>query len=98
MEDIVEFSNGSLDVNVSSLRQSNSNSNQAPLILKKSPAPTKCLDLYGLTMFERCLIFLNVCIIVILLPIVFSSIHGLDKVASDIKEIKDDNLQQIKGT
>ena len=93
MENIMEFSNGTH-------HESNSTSNQAAASLthpKMSLSPTKCISFYGLSMFERCFIFLNVCIIVILLPIVFSSIHRLNNIASEINGIKDDNLQQIKG-
>lgn len=94
MENIMEFSNGTH-------HESNSTSNQAAASLtqpKMSCAPpTKCISFYGLSMFERCFIFLNVCIIVILLPIVFSSIHRLNNITSEINGIKDDNLQQIKG-
>ena len=90
-----EFNDGTQIIN--GINRQNSTSSQVPLTPKWSPAPKKCLSLYGLSMFERCLVILNVCIIVILLPLVFSSIHRLDKIASDINGIKDESLQQIKG-
>ena len=91
MENIMEFSNGTH-------RESNSTLNQAAPLDNSKSSQTKCTSFYGLSMFERYFVFLNICIIVILLPIVFSSIHRLDNIASEINEIKDGNLKQIKGT
>ena len=98
MDNIMEISSLTNDT-YNDNGQSNSPSNQATLIqLKRSPAPKKCISFYGLSTFERCFVFLNVCIIVILLSIVFLSLHRLDNIKLEINGIKDNHLQQIKGT
>ena len=82
----MNFNNGTDTVN--GLSRMNSASSTAPLIETKRTTTTACSGFATLSVLERCLIILNIGLIVILLPLVFSSIHKLHKIEGMIQEIK----------
>ena len=66
----------------------NSASSTAPLTETKKTTMKACSGFATLSVLERCLIILYIGLIVILLPLVFSSIHKLHKIEGMIQEIK----------
>jgi len=60
---------------------------QIPLVPTKKPSATRSFGLNTLTKLERCLVILNVGLIVILLPLVVTSVHKITKIegALDLK-------------
>ena len=57
-----------------------SNLSQIPLVPTKKPSTTKSFGLNTLSKLERCLVILNVGLIVILLPLVVTSVHKITKI------------------
>ena len=53
---------------------------QIPLVPNKKPSPTRSFGLNTLSKLERCLVILNVGLIVILLPLVVTSVHKITKI------------------
>jgi len=84
----MNFNNGTDTIN--GLSRMNSASSTAPLTETKKTTRTACSGFATLSVLERCLIILNIGLIVILLPLVFSSIHKLHKI-EDSLDYKLDN-------
>ena len=69
------------DTNVDdSQNEIHSSLNQIPLTTNKKPSPTKYFGLSTLSMLERCLLILNIGLVVILLPAVITSVHKIGKI------------------
>ena len=59
---------------------------QIPLVPTKKPSTTKSFGLNTLSKLERCLVILNVGLIVILLPLVVTSVHKITKIEGTLSK------------
>ena len=70
-----------IDTNVDdSQNEIHSSLSQIPPTTNKKPSPTKYFGLSTLSMLERCLLILNIGLVVILLPAVITSVHKIGKI------------------
>ena len=53
---------------------------QIPLTTDKKPSPTKYFGMSTLSLLERCLLILNISLVVILLPAVITSVYKIGKI------------------
>ena len=66
---------------------------QIPLVPNKKPSPTRSFGLNTLSKLERCLVILNVGLIVILLPLVVTSVHKITKIEGTLLKTYSIQLQ-----
>ena len=59
---------------------------QIPLVTTKKPYATRSFGLNTLSKLERCLVILNVGLIVILLPLVVTSVHKITKIEGTLSK------------
>ena len=66
---------------------------QIPLVPNKKPSPNRSFGLNTLSKLERCLVILNVGLIVILLPLVVTSVHKITKIEGTLLKTYSTQLQ-----
>ena len=66
---------------------------QIPLVPTKKPSTTRSFGLNTLSKLERCLVILNVGLIVILLPLVVTSVHKITKIEGNYGKVMQFNCK-----